>query len=175
MAKALNKSTSELAAMVISMDKEERFARMKQFYIKFYPKTEQFFRNFKRQNNYNDAEGTSDKLCDVKASKKEDSLEDEPKQTEYYENISTFENLLELIDFEDQLNPNVSEESKANNKNELDILFEDFINYQGLFKESENLIKTNHSKENLLNIKEQEPNTKEINRYDQLMDEIFNL
>ena len=107
MAAVLGMSTATLANKVLDMNPTERYAKMKKFYLAAYPKTKHFYAQFSGQN---------------KAVSQ---------QQDYYENLNTFEDVLQLIDKEDE---SMLEENRAKSttdsterRSSIDLLFEDFI------------------------------------------------
>ena len=105
------------------MTKEERFAKMKQFYLKTYPLTKSFYEQFGKQkrclNDEMDSDTENEKV-------KTEKIEDTPKEykLDYYENMSTFENVLDLIPMSPVSTPQKSEKEKEEEL--VNKMFEDF-------------------------------------------------
>ena len=137
MAAVLGMSTAALADKVLDMNPTERYAKMKKFYLAAYPKTKHFYAQFSGQN--------------------KTVSQQQEHHMDYYENLNTFEDVLELIDKEES----VLEENRAKATNDsterrssIDLLFEDFIQ-----------AKSSHDKDN---------NPQPVDKYDKILDDIFN-
>ncbi len=148
MASILQIKTSELASKILKMNKVERFSKMKKFYISSYPKCRHFYTEIKQQSNKLDEQGK--------------------KRVDYYENLGTFENVLNLIDPVDEKNENEIEEIEVEfkeKKESIDELFQNFIN-ESKEKVDDKCLNKSTSSKNLVNL---EPKDK----YDELLDDIF--
>jgi hypothetical protein len=55
MSELLKISTSELSKMVFKMTKEERFSKLKQFYLKTIPESKEFYQKFSKKSNSNES------------------------------------------------------------------------------------------------------------------------
>ena len=108
MAKMLKTTKIQLKKLIETMSKEERFSKMKQFYLKMYPQSKSFYENFGKQkrtiDELNEDEDDSSLNGEniEKKIKSNNGIEIIKSQKEakvdYYENMSTFENVLDLIE-----------------------------------------------------------------------------
>ena len=85
MSELLNISTSELSKMVFKMTKEERFSKLKQFYLKTIPESKEFYQKFSKKSNSNE-------------SKKENEFEDNETLKDVFELIQEDEQVVDLIE-----------------------------------------------------------------------------
>jgi adenylate kinase family enzyme len=99
MAAMLETDTLTLSRLIASMTKEERFRKMKQFYLKQYPQTKHFYESFGKAKR-NASQMYSDESLLVEAKKAKTEIVETQKETniDYYENLTTFENVLDLFE-----------------------------------------------------------------------------
>ena len=99
MAAMLETDTLTLSRLIASMTKEERFRKMKQFYLKQYPQTKHFYESFGKAKR-NASQMDSDESLLVEAKKAKTEIVETQKETtiDYYENLTTFENVLDLFE-----------------------------------------------------------------------------
>jgi hypothetical protein len=164
MAERLNLSCQELADFVLtSSTKEQRFAKMKIFYSQLYPEAKEFYATFSKNKRKADDDNDGEDKEEEKTQKKKRRSEARNKTVDYYENLSTMESFLGLIDDEKSQSSQSDEmatkeqigQSEVNDLNEL-------TNQQtSTVKEKEPSTYTNFE-------------TDREKRYNQIMDEILN-
>ena len=108
------------------MTREERFSKLKQFYLKAYPITKYFYDNFGKQN-MKSSETAEPEELPLKMAKCEET-EEPPKESkiDYYENVSTFEGVLDLLPMSPRAKSDAEEDM-------VEKVFENFLN-KGTFK-----------------------------------------
>lgn len=146
MAAKLNISVEALANKILlpSSTPEERFTAMKKFYTMTYPKSVEFYEKFSKQKRklatIQSKLSFNNHKSPIVAPKKIEPVQ-EPFNLDYYENLSTFENVLELI--EDNNNDDKSvepcqkkakntspkeEKRVKNTEDDVDSIFQQFMN-----------------------------------------------
>ena len=112
MAQILRISTGQLSEMVLKMNKETRFKKLKQFYVKTTPESKEFYEMFssKRKSTGDDYEAKR-----IKLTNNEDCC---------FENIETLNVVLDLIQEDEKdldMNTNIDED---------ELLFQNFMNHK---------------------------------------------
>lgn len=186
MAKMLNISTKELAETVFSMSKQERFAKMKQFYTIMYPESKEFYQKFSKQKRKLQSDSQETKPKRAKIENNLDELDKAENKIDYYEDLSTFHDVLDLIEdvdtsknLNESKNFDLSVEDKSGSvKSEDDDLFEKFMNKEFDHKTRDDVYdniskKSNNSDVNKPKITKKSPNEPANDKYDKLFDELF--
>jgi hypothetical protein len=148
MAAKLNISVEALAKRILSPSStpEERFTAMKKFYTTTYPKSVEFYEKFSNQKRklatIQSKLSFNNHKSSIVAPKKIEPVQ-EPFNLDYYENLSTFENVLELIEDNNYNNDDKSVEASQkkakntsskeeklvkNTEDDVDSIFEQFMN-----------------------------------------------
>lgn len=175
MAKMLKCSVNELADLILSLSREERFARMKQFYTKVYPESIEFYQNFSK---YKRRSVNSDN---------EDHVENETKKTktnnplDFYENLQSFESMLDLIHDDEQDRLKLSEKNSSNhfqsaNEENINDLYKKFMGQTSTTTNSSpNKVEIQEIKKNPTECKNEITTTdnNDKDKYDLLLDELF--
>lgn len=130
MAERLKLSVEQLAMSLMSWTPEERFAGMKRFYLAAYPRSAEFYESFsKLKACKTDSSSQIDRQV-RKNESKSNKIEIEAEPVDYYDQLNTFENVLDLIDDNEEeikTNLNVEIESRGQH-DEIDSLYEKFMN-----------------------------------------------
>ena len=131
----LNISTQDLASMVLGMKKEERFKKLKQFYVRTQPETKEFYAMF--SNKRKSLQIENDINTNLKRSKSND-----------YENKETLNDVLDLIeeDEDEQVNQIKNEPiiSDPESMDEDELLFKNFMNHNESIFSQKDSPKKNH-------------------------------
>ena len=172
MATMLNIRVEELANKILSHTSkpEERFVSMKKFYTFMYPKSVEFYEKFSRKKKRKTSSAVETRLSSTPKKLKPDSaLSDN--NVDYYDNLNSFENVLDLIDEKYEQHSSVdnsesktssakveiAEKSRNTDKNEddndIDKIFEKFMN-SGANRDAEENIHSTLQVEELSALKE---------------------
>jgi hypothetical protein len=146
MAEMLETDTLTLSRLIASMTKEERFRKMKQFYLKQYPQTKHFYESFgKSKRNASQMESDESLIVEAKKAKTEIVETQKEIKIDYYENLTTFENVLDLFESSPKQSNDDREEKQIDEQQQEDWTDKVFENFKknGSF---ENVLDATHSK-----------------------------
>ncbi len=132
----LKTDTISLSQLIAAMTKEERFGKLKQFYLKQYPQTQAFYESFsnKKRKVDNRLEQVEELLIEKEENEskrlkvKTEEIKEE-KKSDYYEIYETFENVLDLLP--DSPKPNYLDEDEARAEKILEI-FKNTGNFENI-------------------------------------------
>lgn len=132
----LKTDTISLSQLIAAMNKEERFGKLKQFYLKQYPQTQAFYESFSNQKRKvdNGVEQVEESLIEKEENESKrlkvrtEEIKEE-KKNDYYEIYETFENVLDLLP--DSPKPNDLEEDEERAEKILEI-FKNTGNFENI-------------------------------------------
>ena len=138
MADMLQTSTNDLSTLIASMSREERFSKMKQFYLKMYPQTKAFYENYGKQKRNIDELSKDDAESSeiIKQTPDEETTQKEAIQIDYYENMTTFENVLDLI--EPYTTSDAESTQKEKEEHEVDEMFLKYMKHDSSSRLTQN-------------------------------------